>query len=285
MDEQKQSQKITQYLSYEFDDTPDFVETFDEAPLWSAAFGLLLLKHLELKPHLTVIDIGSGAGFPLIELAERLGKSCKLYGIDPWENACERARRKIKNYGLSNVEIIESSAEEIPFDNDSIDLIVSNLGINNFDQPQIVFKECQRVLKPNGKLALTTNLNGHWQEFYDIFETTLGQLGRSEIIDKLIVHQEHRGTIKSVAKLFTDSGFKICRHFEESFQMNFLDGSAFLNHHFVKLGWLSSWRNLLPPDDLREIFSTLEQNLNASANKSGGLSLTVPMAFVEGEKA
>ena len=276
---------MTEYLSYKFDDTPDFVETFDEVPLWSASFGLLLLKHLELKPKLTVIDIGSGAGFPLMELAERLGKSSKLYGLDPWKNACERARRKIKNYSLSNVEIIESSAEEIPFDDNSIDLIVSNLGINNFDQPQVVFKECHRVLKPDGKLALTTNLNGHWKEFYNIFETTLAQLGHDKIIDKLTVHQEHRGTVGSIAKLFTDNGLKIRRHFEETFQMNFLDGSAFLNHHFVKLGWLSSWRGLLPQDDLKEIFTSLEQNLNTYSNKSGKLSLTVPMAFIEGEKA
>ncbi len=276
---------MTEYLSYKFDDKPDLVETFDEVPLWSASFGLLLLKHLELMPNLTVIDIGSGAGFPLVELAERLGKSSKLYGLDPWKNANERAGRKIKNYGLSNVEIIESSAEQIPFDDGSIDLIVSNLGINNFEKPQVVFKECHRVLKPNGRLALTTNLNGHWKEFYDIFETTFEQLGQEKIIDKLTVHQEHRGTIDSIAKLFTDNGLKICCHFEESFQMKFLDGSAFLNHHFVKLGWLSSWRNLLPQDDLKEIFLSLEQNLNTYSNESGGLSLTVPMAFIEGEKA
>ena len=68
---------MTEYLKYKFQDTPEFVETFDEVPLWSASFGLLLLKHVELKPDLKVVDIGSGAGFPLIELAERLGNSCK----------------------------------------------------------------------------------------------------------------------------------------------------------------------------------------------------------------
>ena len=63
---------MTDYLKYKFQDTPEFVNTFDELPLWSASFGLLLLKHLELKPNLKVIDIGSGAGFPLLELAARL---------------------------------------------------------------------------------------------------------------------------------------------------------------------------------------------------------------------
>lgn len=55
---------MTSYLNYQFKDTETFINTFDEAPLWSASFGLLLLKHLELKSDQTVIDIGSGAGFP-----------------------------------------------------------------------------------------------------------------------------------------------------------------------------------------------------------------------------
>src|SRR5438105_4519507 len=106
---------MSSYLDYTFTDSPEFVETFDEMPLWSAAFGLLLLKHLELKPNLQVLDIGSGAGFPLMELAARLGNTCTCYGIDPWTNANERAKKKIKNYGLTNVQIIESSAATLPF--------------------------------------------------------------------------------------------------------------------------------------------------------------------------
>src|SRR5258708_6823623 len=122
---------MTEYLSYKFEDTPDLVNTFDELPLWSAPFGLLLLRHLEYKPNLTIVDIGSGAGFPLMEIASRFGKSCKCFGLDIWTNANNRAKQKIKNYGLSNVEVLEGSAEKIPFNDNSVDLIVSNLGINN----------------------------------------------------------------------------------------------------------------------------------------------------------
>jgi len=275
---------MVDYLSYTFEDSPEFIETFDELPLWSASFGLLLLKHLELKRDQTVIDIGSGAGFPLMELAGRLGNSCKLYGIDPWTNANNRAKRKIKNYGLTNVEIIESSAEKLPFENNSIDLIVSNLGINNFDKPALVFKECARVLKTGGKLALTTNLNGHWKEFYTVFEETLKQLDKTELLEKLILQQEHRGTIESISKLFTDSGLKINRHYRENFEMKFLDGTAFLNHYFIKLGWLSSWLDLVQAEDHSSVFAELEKKLNLYSQTKSGLSLTVPMAFIEGEK-
>src|SRR5436190_15806042 len=130
---------LREYLSYKFEDTPSFVATFDDLPLWSAPFGLFLLKHLELKKGITAIDVGSGAGFPLLELASRLGDSCKVYGVDPWKNANERTKQKILNYGMKNVEVLECSAEKVPLEDGSTDLIVSNLGINNFENPELVF--------------------------------------------------------------------------------------------------------------------------------------------------
>ncbi|MFZ7115913.1 MAG: class I SAM-dependent methyltransferase [Bacteroidota bacterium] len=270
---------MTEYLNYKFQDSSEFVNTFDELPLWSAPFGLLLLKHLELKPNLKVIDIGSGAGFPLLELAARLGNSCKLYGIDPWHNANNRAKEKIHNYGLTNVEIIESSAEQIPFDDGTIDLIVSNLGINNFSNPKQVFKECHRVLKPDGKLSLTTNLFGHWKEFYNIFYSTLEELKLHKYISNLKAEEEHRGTIESVSDLFTANGFAIDKVVSESFEMKFMDGTAFLNHHFIKLGWLEGWMKLFPESLLEDIFGALEKNLNVLSKKSGHLILNVPVAY------
>jgi ubiquinone/menaquinone biosynthesis C-methylase UbiE len=275
---------MSNYLSYLFEDTPEFIGTFDELPLWSAPFGLLLLKHLEYKPNLRILDIGSGAGFPLTEIADRFGSSCKCYGLDIWKNANERAKQKIRNYGLENVSVIEGSAESIPFDDASIDLNVSNLGINNFSNPPLVFAECCRVLRPGGKLALTTNLNGHWKEFYSVLRTSIEEMGRTDLLEKLREHEKHRGSVESISKLFADSGFAETKHIFESFEMKFVDGSAFLNHHFVKLGWLGSWKELLAGEDMSNIFTKLEQNLNALANKENGLTLTVPMAYIEGQK-
>lgn len=275
---------MTEFWNYKFDDTAEFVETFDELPLWSSSFGLLLLKHLELKPNQIVLDIGSGTGFPLFELAERLGTTCKCYGLDIWKNANDRAKKKIKSYAVTNVELIEGSADKLPFNNESVDLIVSNLGINNFDNPKIVFAECYRVLKLKGKIALTTNLNGHWKEFYNIFEETFRQLNKNELIAKLTDQQDHRGTVETISKLFTDNGIKIARHFEEKFEMRFLNGSAFLNHHFIKVGWLSSWQSIIKEDEWSTVFKKLEENLNKLSDKEGGLILSVPMAFIEGQK-
>jgi ubiquinone/menaquinone biosynthesis C-methylase UbiE len=272
------------YLHYRFEDTPALVSAFDEAPLWSASFGLLLLKHVQLRPDITAIDIGCGAGFPLFELAGRSGQSCTFYGIDPWENAIARAKEKRQSYGYTNVELFTSSAEQIPLGDSSVDLAVSNLGINNFEKPGAVFAECARILKPGGKLALTTNINGHWKLFYDLFETALLQINKRDYIPQLSAQQTHRGSIDSLTQLFSGAGLRVTKVIEENLEMKFAGGTAFLKHHFVKLGWLSSWLEIFPEEERREVFTALEETLNTHAQAANGLHLNVPMVFMEGEK-
>ena len=275
---------MAHYLNYQFQDTPATVSTFDEMPLWSASFGLLLLRHVPLKAGIAMLDIGCGTGFPLFELAQRLGPTATCYGIDPWEHATNRAKEKIANYEVPNVQILNISAEIIPFQDNSIDLIVSNLGINNFTNPGKVIQECNRVLKPDGTLAITTNLNGHWHQFYKLFKTTLSEMGSADIIPAVTAQEEHRGSIDSIAGLFLSNGMELTHHYTETMEMRFLNGTAFLNHSFIKLGWFSSWIDLIPADICEAFFANLENNLNEYAMLNNGLTLTVPMAYMEFSK-
>ncbi len=61
----------------------DFNVFMDELPLWSAPFGLALLDTLRFRKHATVLDIGCGEGFPVIEIASRFGPTCQCIGLDP----------------------------------------------------------------------------------------------------------------------------------------------------------------------------------------------------------
>jgi trans-aconitate methyltransferase len=68
---------------------PDFEDpwlpsAFDETSFWCARFGTLLLDQLELGRGLEVLDLGCGTGFPTIELAQMLGRSSRITGLDTW---------------------------------------------------------------------------------------------------------------------------------------------------------------------------------------------------------
>lgn len=262
---------MTEYLDFQPDfSSPRVVDAYDELPLWSAMFGLLLLDEVPLAGVRAALDVGCGTGFPLIELAERLGPSAEVHGIDPWKAALARAAMKIANRATPNATLHEASASQMPFAGATFDLIVSNLGINNFDDCEGAIRECRRVARPGAVIALTTNLQGHMREFYDIFESVIGKN------DALRAHIEHRATVAAVRELLENAGFAVTRVVERSAKMRFASGTALLNHHFIKLGFLDAWKGVVAGRE-REIFPILQKRLD----DLGELSLTIPMAYVE----
>src|SRR5437764_10334637 len=172
-------------------------------------FGLLLLEEVPLANVTNALDLGCGTGFPLIELAERLGHRAHVHGIDPWSGGLKRAAEKIASRGTPNVTLHEGSAAAMPFADATFDLIVSNLGVNNFDDRAAAIRGCRRVAKPGATLALTTNLQGHMREFYEIFAEVVHD--DAEASKRLRDHIEHRATLDNVRDLLEIGGFKIAR--------------------------------------------------------------------------
>ncbi|MEJ2507213.1 MAG: class I SAM-dependent methyltransferase, partial [Ignavibacteriaceae bacterium] len=147
------------YLHHTFEsDDPELISIIDELPLWSAPFGLKLLDNVQLKPNINVLDVGCGLGFPLIELSQRFGNTCKFYGVDPWQSALKRAQAKIYKYKITNTVVTKSIAEKLPFKNNSFDLIVSNNGINNVQDIRQTLSECFRVSNTGAQFLTTMNL-------------------------------------------------------------------------------------------------------------------------------
>jgi len=279
------SEIMLEYLDYSTDwDDPGVVSLHDELPLWSAPFGLMLLDQVKLRPGMTVLDIGFGTGFPAIELAQRLGNSSTVYGIDPWTAAIERTRSKIKFFKIKNIKLVEGDASSMNFKDNMFDLIVSNTGINNFADVNAVFRECFRVAKPKAHIALTTNPDDHMKEFYHVLTETVIQLKLEHVLDKLEAQQKHRLPVKKVCHLLETAGFRISHTQQQSFSMRFLNGTAFLNHYFIKYAFMDGWKSIFPTDLLNPVFTQLEKNLNTLAKKKNEFRVTIPIAYSEGEK-
>ncbi len=270
--------------NYDFNDSK-LVSVIDEVPLWSAPFGLTLLENILVKPKMKVLDIGCGTGFPLIELAQRLGTSSFVYGIDPWEKAIERTEEKLKIYDVSNVKTLKGQAEELPFANNFFDLITSNNGLNNVEDVQKVFAEISRVAKRNSQLIFTYNLPGTMKEFYDIYRLSLKELKLESLVKNIDEHIFHkRKPVAFYKKILKDNGYCIQKAIYKKFNFNYLDGTTMLNHFFIRLAFIESWEGIVPLNKIKVVFETIEKKLNGIAKKYGKLVLTIPYVCLDCKK-
>ncbi len=278
---------MKEYLTHTFSTADkNFISVIDELPLWSAPFGLKLLDTIKIKRGITVLDVGCGLGFPLIEIAQRLGISSLVIGIDPWKEAVDRCRQKIKKYNIANIEVIEGAAEQMPFEDNYFDLIVSNNGINNVQDMQKSLAECRRVSKPGAQFVLTMNLNETMIEFYCVFEEVLNAGGLQEEIKKLKAHiYSKRKPLEEIKYLLTTSGFKMSEVYTDGFTINFADAAAMFNHSLIKFWFLPGWKDILKTTDRERVFDQIENRLNESALQKGKLQLTIPFAVIDSIKA
>lgn len=263
---------------------PGFGDLYDELPLWSAPFGLLMLDRVPMTTGITILDVGAGTGFLTLELAQRCGPESKVIAVDPWKTGMNRLGRKVDELGITNVELIEQDAVAMHLPYESIDLIVSNLGINNFEDVNAVLAACFRVAKPNAKLFMTTNLAGHMNEFYDVYRATLIEIGQADRLTELDAHINHRGTVDSISTTIRHAGFEVLHIDTQSFRMRFANGTSLMQHYFIRLGFVHGWKSIAAPDRIEETFEALERNLNTIAAERGELAFTIPMACFEASK-
>jgi arsenite methyltransferase len=275
---------LKKYLNNDFDFV-GLINVFDELPIWSAPFGLKLLNYIDYRSNISAVDIGFGTGFPLIEIAMRLGESSIVYGIDPWKEAIDRTNKKIDYYGITNIKIIEGIAESIPLAEDSVDLIVSNNGINNASDIDKVLSECSRIIKTNGQFIQTMNLDKSMFEFYGQFENVLADLHMYHEIDLMHRHiYEKRRPLDEIISMIQKHGFIIKDLEHDQFNYKFTNGTAMLNHYFIRLMFINSWIKILPKNKLEQIFDIIESQLNEQSQKLGVLKLSIPFVMINSKK-
>ncbi|MDW3652818.1 MAG: methyltransferase domain-containing protein [Bacteroidia bacterium] len=262
----------------------EIANIFDEVTLWSAPFGRLLLEHMPMQAGATVLDIGFGTGFPLIELSQRFGEKSQIYGIDIWKEGIHRTQEKIDTLELSNIEILEESAEKIRLEDKHIDLITSNLGVNNFDRKEEVYQEIHRVLKKGGKLALTTNPIGTFEELFDLFATIFKEKKFLVEGKKLEKYIKHRNTAEGIISEFDQFGFKLTKEISDETNHRFVDAEALLNHSLMRIGFRASWDNLLEEMDKNLFYEDLLKRIGKIIETEGEFSIRIPMLYLEFEK-
>ena len=101
------------------------------------------------------VDLGSGKGNDVIRLAEDAGSTGFAYGIDISDGMIAKAKANIEKFEVENAQIIKAELEQLPFEDNFANLVISNCTINHATNKQAVWNEVYRILKREGRFVVS----------------------------------------------------------------------------------------------------------------------------------
>lgn len=165
----------------------------------------LLAQSVDLGPDDTLLDVGCGFGDQDMLFAQEYGVT-NIKGINITPTQVTRGNAQIAEAGLSDqIELIEASATELPFQDPIFDAVVALESVFHFDTRADFLAEAYRVMKPNARMALADMIPApvvgtKWQK-------KMKKSGWDFFSKKYGIPPENADGLESYAQKLTDAGF------------------------------------------------------------------------------
>ncbi len=131
--------------------------TYDRiGPRIFSHFGQRLVDIAEIKAAAHVLDVAAGRGAVLFPAAAQVGSTGHVIGIDFSPDMVRETSREIDSAGWRHVQLLQMDAEQMDFPDASFDCVLCGFALWMFAQPSRVLREFERVLRCNGRIAVST---------------------------------------------------------------------------------------------------------------------------------
>ena len=232
-------------------------------PVWSANFGEPLLAAVArdvdsglLAGDGRLLDVGTGAGYPALELAAR-HPGLRIEAIDPWQAAAARARERGVDAFQGNL---------LTWDGGPYDAVVANVCLNVIADRAGAAQAVARLLRPGGRLYATVALRGILRELDRAAERICGV---RDILERV---QEQHFTVVTLRAAFTGDDFSQTAVEVGRFPLRFESGTAMASSVPIRLGFADFYRGLLGDDGWHRLIGVLD--------RERGIALDIPFALL-----
>jgi SAM-dependent methyltransferase len=135
---------------------------------WLGPATELMLDEAGLRPGSRVLDLAAGAGGQTIAAARRVGPSGTVLATDISPAILAFAEDAARAAGLGNVEVREMDGEALDLPDESVDAVISRVGLIYFPDRQRALGEIRRVLRPGGRLSAIVYSTPERNRFFSI---------------------------------------------------------------------------------------------------------------------
>ncbi|NGX49919.1 MAG: Aklanonic acid methyltransferase DauC [Candidatus Anoxychlamydiales bacterium] len=259
--------------------------TYDQVgfKLFFYNFGKQLVELTEIPKKAKVLDVASGRGALLFPALKKVGLQGSVIGIDLAEGMVQKTSEEINKRGFSNAKMMQMDAENLKFQDNTFDIALYGFCIFFFPQYEIALNESYRVLKPYGRIGLSTFYRNAFNEIKWLDDLTEKYLPNNKEMDKQEEEPEvsEFETIEGMQKILIKAGYKDVHNKIE--EKEFICENA---EEFWKYLWSAGYRGemeRISSENLENFKEELTKNFHKYSFEDG-LHWNIKVLFTFGRK-
>ena len=231
---------------------------------WSTPFAEALLSQLDLPEGATILDVACGDGLPAFYLANRVGPTGRVVGIDLNEAQLARARA-FQGPHFPWLEFQKCDVRDLPTDLGQFDGITGNLAFMFFrPNRKEALQQLTRFLKPGGQLVLTFPSLGTFDSLWQRVDQEMVHRNLTKERQALADYVAERPSGTDARQWLGESGLKQIEIIEWPLKIETGSGNEFLYHPLLRGGFLDDvYECFADPELAEDVMNTIAHDLSS----------------------